>query len=55
MGILSIRDAFMKYGHGEKISHGVFVVDSDFTYGMARMVMRIFEGFFDNFSIEREG
>ena len=53
MGVLAIRDAFVKYGHGEKLSHGTFVVDSDFTYGMARMVMRIFEGFFDNFSIER--
>ncbi len=53
--IVSIRSAFGKYDHGEKISHGVFIVDSDFTHGMARMVMTIFEDVFDNFSIERSG
>ncbi len=51
--ILSIRAAFGKYSHGDKISHGVFIVDSDFSYGMARMVTNLFEGLFDNFTIER--
>ncbi len=50
--VLEIRSAFKEYGHGEKISHGIFIVDSDLTYGMARMVMSVFEGFFDKFSIE---
>ena len=55
MDVIAIREAFLKYGHGDKISHGVFVVDSEFTFGMARMVMRIFEGFFDHFTIEQTG
>lgn len=53
--ILLILSGFKKYNHGEKISHGVFVVDSDFSYGMARMVSIIFEEVFDKFTIERVG
>jgi len=33
--VLMIRDAFEKYGHGEKISHGIFIVDSDLSLGIA--------------------
>lgn len=51
--IVQIKNAFERYGHGEKISHGVFVVDSDLSFGMARMVMSIFEDVFDKFKIER--
>ena len=51
--ILQIRHAFEEYGHGDKISHGVFIVDSDFSYGMARMVISIFEDVFNNFTVER--
>jgi len=53
--VLSIRDAFESNGHGEKISHGVFIVDSDLSFGMARMVMTVFDGIFDNFTVERIG
>lgn len=53
--IKTIRDNFERYNHGEKISHGIFVVDSDFSYGMARMVTTIFEEIFDNFTIESIG
>lgn len=52
--ILLIRDAFERYGHGEKISHGIFIVDSDLSFGMARMVMTIFGDVFDNFTVERK-
>ena len=48
-----IRNAFEIHGHGNKISHGIFIVDSDLSFGMARMVMTIFEGVFDNFIVER--
>jgi len=51
--IISIRDAFKQYGHGEKLSRGIFIVDSDLTFGMARMVISILEEVFDKFSIER--
>jgi hypothetical protein len=53
--VISIRAAFERYGHGEKISHGVFVVDSDLSFGMARMVVTLFDKVFDNFTIERNG
>lgn len=51
--IVQIKSAFEKYAHGEKISHGVFIVDSDLSYGMARMVISIFDDVFDKFKIER--
>lgn len=51
--ILEIRKAFELYGHGEKISNGIFIVDSEFSYGMARMVMTVFEPVFGNFEIEQ--
>lgn len=53
--VLSIRDAFESSNHGEKISHGIFIVDSDLSFGMARMVITIFEDVFENFTIERNG
>jgi len=51
--IVLIRDAFKKYKHGEKISHGIFLVDSEFSHGMARMVISIFADVYDKFTIER--
>jgi hypothetical protein len=53
--IVSIRNAFKLYGHGAKISHGIFIADSDLSFGMARMVISILEDTFDKFSIERIG
>ena len=51
--IINIRDAFESHSHGDKISHGIFIVDSDFSLGMANMVINIFEGVFDEFTIQR--
>jgi len=53
--VLSIRDAFVAFGHGEKISHGVFIVDSDLSLGMANMIITLFDDVFDKFSINRIG
>ena len=53
--IENIRTAFDKLKHGERISNGIFIVDSDFTYGMARMIIGIFEPIFEKFEIERVG
>jgi hypothetical protein len=50
--IVLIRNAFEQYGHGDKISHGLFIADSDLSYGMARMVMSIFGEVFDRFTVE---
>ncbi len=51
--IVSIRNAFRQYSHRDKISRGIFIVDSDLTFGMARMVSSILEDTFDKFTIER--
>ena len=51
--VISIRKAFEHYGHGEKISRGIFIVDSDLSYGMARMVTLIFDEIPVDFTIER--
>lgn len=51
--ILLIKNAFEKHKHGEKISHGIFVVDTDFSFGMARMVMTLFDDVFEKFTVER--
>lgn len=51
--VFLIRAAFERFGHGAKISSGKFIVDSDLSYGMARMVVGVFEGVFDSFTIER--
>jgi len=53
--VLMIRDAFERYGHGEKISHGIFIVDSDLSLGMANMVITLFDDVFKNFTIKRTG
>ena len=51
--ILQISAAFDKYQHASRLSYSVFVTDSDFTYGMARMIISIF-GYLDHdFRIER--
>lgn len=51
--ILSIEESFKKYGHSNNISHTVFVVDSDFAYGIARMIKSGIERLLHNISIER--
>ena len=51
--VVQIRNAFERFNHGEKITSGVFVVDSDLSYGMARMVITVFDKVFDHFTIER--
>jgi len=51
--VIAIKDAFEFYEHGEKISHGVFIVDSDLSLGMANMVINLFADAFDKFTIER--
>ena len=51
--IQEIAGAFEDYKHGDKIKNGIFLVDSDFTYGMARMIIAIFEPIFQEFRIER--
>ena len=53
--IFRIREAFESYNHGSKISSGKFIVDSDLSYGMARMVIAIFDTVFEKFTIERRG
>jgi len=50
---IQIRSAFEMYKHGDKISNGIFIVDSDLSYGMARMVMSVFDGVFNNFTVKR--
>ena len=51
--VFAIRDAFESYNHGSKISSGKFIVDSDLSYGMARMVIAVFDRVFEKFVIER--
>jgi len=53
--VLAIKNAFKSYRHGEKISHGIFIVDSDLSLGMANMVINLFDDVFDKFTIERIG
>ena len=51
--VLAIRNAFEKYGHAEKISRGIFIVDCDLSLGMATMIINLFDEVFDKFTIER--
>ena len=51
--IMAIRDAFIESGHQSRVSKVKFITDSDFTYGMARMVISIFGEVFRNVEIER--
>ena len=51
--IEEIRAAFDQFNHGDKLSNTVFLFDSDFTYGMARMVIAILEPLGHGFDIER--
>jgi hypothetical protein len=53
--VLSIQNAFEKYNHEKKISQGIFIVDSDLSFGMAWMIKRLFEDVFDDFTVERNG
>ncbi len=53
MDVEEISEAFVHYKHGEKLSRTVFLVDSDFTFGMARMIISIFEPIGHDFRIER--
>ncbi len=51
--VSQIRMAFESYNHGSKISSGKFIVDSDLSHGMARMVIAVLDGVFEKFTIER--
>ena len=51
--ITKIGEAFARFNHGDKITKGIFIVDNDLSYGMARMIMAIFEGVFTHFEIKR--
>ena len=53
--VFAIRMAFKSYNHGNKISSGKFIVDSDLSYGMARMVIAVLDIVFEKFTIERRG
>jgi hypothetical protein len=53
--VINIRNAFEQYRHGEKISAGVFIVDSDLSFGMARMVISTFDPVFNKFTINKNG
>ena len=53
LDIEAISEAFEHFKHGEKLSRTVFVVDSDFTFGMARMITAILEPVGHDFRIER--
>jgi len=52
---VEIGMAFKSYNHGSKISSGKFIVDSDLSYGMARMVIAALDTVFEEFTIERCG
>jgi hypothetical protein len=49
----SIKQAFLKYRHYEKVAKGVFIVDSVESHGMARMVLTTFKDIFDQFEIKK--
>ncbi len=51
--VMQIRMAFESHKHGNKISSGKFIVDSDLSLGMARMVVAVLDGVFEKFTIER--
>jgi hypothetical protein len=53
--IEEISAAFVRCRHGDKLSNTVFWVDSDFTFGMARMIIAIFGAIGHDFSIGRIG
>ena len=48
-----IKKAFLHYNHGAKLSRVYFIVDSDLTYGMARMVLSVFNEAFTDAEILR--
>ena len=54
LDVQEIVAAFKKYKHAKKITKGIFIVDSNFSYGMARMIVTIFEPLFNKFEIERK-
>ncbi len=51
--ILAIKDAFIKSGHESRVSKVKFITDSDYSFGMARMVISIFGDVFKTVEIER--
>ena len=51
--IESIRDTFGRLEHDKRLAYTVFLVDSDFSYGMARMIKGIFGHPTHEFRIER--
>lgn len=52
---IRMRLAFEEYGHADKLSTGVFIVDSELSYGMARMIMSTFNPVFDKFTLVKNG
>ena len=52
--VMEIRSAFKKYGHGDKVSHVTFFVDSELSYGMARMVTTMLDDVFESYEIVRK-
>ncbi len=51
--IEEIRQAFKYHRHDDKLSRTIFLVDSDFTFGMARMIVSILGPTDHDFRIER--
>ena len=49
---LAIKEAFIKYNHADKISEGIFIVDSDVSKGMANLVISVFSDAYSNFQIK---
>ncbi len=53
--IQQIRDTFNHLEHYKQLLYTVFITDSDLTYGMARMIVSIFDHPSHEFIIERVG
>ena len=51
--IEQIRETFNQLEHNKRLSYTVFITDSDLTYGMARMIVTIFDHPGHEFRIER--
>ena len=52
--IEQIREAFDRLEHSKRLAYTVFITNSDLTYGMARMIVSIFDHPSHEFRIERE-
>ena len=47
----AIKSAFKSYKHADKLRKVIFYTDSDLSYGVARMILSIFDGEFEEVSI----